>query len=131
MFMTNAGGRQVLGGRAGSYSMGLAIPVGQQIVFISGQIPVDASGNLVGPDDLTAQTRDVFDKIKALVEEAGGSLGDVVKITTFLTDMSRFAEFARVREEVFAPNFPASSSVEVSALVRPGLLVEVEAIAIV
>ena len=56
---------------------------------------------------------------------------NVVKITAFLTDMRHMSQYAEVREEIFSPNFPASSSVEVSGLVQRGLLVEVEAIAII
>jgi 2-iminobutanoate/2-iminopropanoate deaminase len=126
--MSSNQGRQVLGKPTLSFmSPGLAVPAGR-LVFISGQVPLDDNGNVVG-DDMTTQARDVFDKITALVEEAGGSISNVVKITAFLTDMSRMKEYASVREEVFKPNYPASSSVEVSALVPP-VLIEVEAIAV-
>ena len=121
--------RQVLGKPAGSYSLGVVVPAGR-LVFISGQMPIDNSGNLAG-GDMTTQARDVFDKIRVLVEEAGGSMSNIVKITAFLTDMSRMGEYAKAREEVFKPDYPASASVEVSGLVRPGLLIEVDAIAVI
>ena len=121
--------RQVLGRRAGSYSQGVAVPAGR-LVFISGQVPVDDSGNVVG-SDITTQARDVFNKIRQLLEEAGGSMADITKITAYLTDISQIAEYGKVRAEAFGPDYPASASVEVSALVHPGLFLEVEAIAVI
>ena len=78
------------------------------------------------------QARFVFDRIAALLHEGGASLADVVKITTFITDMGAYREFAAVRSEVFA-GLPrvASSTVGVAALVDPRLLIEIEALAIV
>ena len=63
--------------------------------------------------------------------EAGADFQDVVKITTYVTDMSKYADFSKVRGEVFQDGYPASATVGVSALVKDGLLVEVEAIAVV
>jgi enamine deaminase RidA (YjgF/YER057c/UK114 family) len=80
---------------------------------------------------MTTQARDVFKKIRQLLEEAGGSMANITKITAYLTDISQIAEYGKVRAEVFGPDYPASASVEVSALVQPGLLIEVEALAVI
>lgn len=98
-------------------------------VFVSGQIAFDADGNLVGKGDMTAQARQVFANIAAVLAEAGATMDDVVKITAFVTDMSRYAEYAAARSEAFPNTLPASATVATPALVMPGLLVEVEAIA--
>ena len=92
---------------------------------------MSADGEVIAPDDMEAQSRYVFDQIGKLLAEQNATLNDVVKITTFVTDMSKYAEFAKVRSEVFDNPFPASSTVGVSKLVKPGLLVEIEAIATV
>ena len=124
--------RQVLGKDTGtSYAAGISVPAGR-LVFISGMVALDDQGQVVAPGDMEAQTRHVFQQIGDLLQEAGGSFDNVVKITTFVTDMSQYGGFAKVRGEVFGNgSYPASATVEVSSLVRGGLLVEVEAIAVV
>ena len=88
----------------------------------------DANGNLVGPGDCEAQSRQVMSNIRAIAEAAGASMSDVVKITCFLTDVNDYAAYGRVRSETFSNSPPASSTVIVAALVRPEFLVEVEAV---
>ena len=101
------------------------------LVYTSGQVALDPEGNLVGKDDMGAQARQVFENIRAVLAEAGGSMDDVVKITSFITDMSQYADFAAARTEAFPNNIPASSTVATPELVNPDLLVEVEAVAII
>ena len=103
------------------------IQVGDTL-YVSGQIAVDASGNVVGEGDCEAQTRQVMSNIQAVVKAVGGSMGNVVKITCFLTDVANFPAYSKVRAETFPSNPPASSTVIVAGLVRPELLVEVEAV---
>ena len=123
--------RQTLGKPTGSsYSGGVAVPAGR-LVFISGTVAIDENGDVVAPGDMEAQSRHVFNRIGELLAEAGAGFDDVVKITTFVTDMSAYSGFSKVRGEVFAGSYPASATVGVSALVKPELLVEVEAIAVV
>ena len=98
-------------------------------VYVSGQVAFDPQGNLVGGDDMGAQSRQVFVNIEAVLAEAGATMEDVVKITAFLTDMSRYAEYAAARTEAFPNNIPASATVATPTLVNSDLLVEVEAIA--
>jgi reactive intermediate/imine deaminase len=109
------------------FSMG--VEVGDTI-YVSGHVAQDENGNVVGENDMTAQTRQVFASIEAVLAEAGATMEDVVKITTYITDMSRYAQFSAVRAEVFPNAGMASATVSCPELVRPEFLVEVEAIAV-
>ncbi len=123
--------RRTLGKPTGSsYSAGVSVPAGR-LVFISGIVAMDESSEVIAPGDMEAQTRHVFDRMGELLLEAGAGFQDVVKITTFVTDMSKYAGFSKVRGEVFRDGYPASATVGANALVKEGLLVEVEAIAVV
>lgn len=97
-------------------------------LFVSGNVAVDGSGNLVGGNDAEAQSRQVMANIQAIVEAAGGRMEDVAKITCFITDINYYAGYSKVRSETWPTNPPASSTVVVAGLVRPEFLVEVEAI---
>jgi reactive intermediate/imine deaminase len=97
-------------------------------LFVSGNVGVDSSGNLVGPGDCEAQSRQVMANIRTIVEAAGGSMQDVVKITCFLTDVNDYPAYGKVRSETWPSSPPASSTVIVAGLVRPEYLVEVEAV---
>lgn len=102
------------------------------IAFISGQVALDKSGNVVGKDDFKAQLVQVFENLKAAVEAAGGTLDDVIKLNSYVVDMSHLAEFREVRDKyVNVKNPPASTAVQVARLFRPEFLVEVEAVAVV
>lgn len=96
------------------------------LLYVSGHVGVDADGNAA--EGCEAQSRQVMANIRAVVEAAGGRMEDVAKITCFLTNMADYADYAKVRLETWPANPPASSTVGVSALVRPELVVEVEAI---
>jgi len=77
------------------------------------------------------QAREIFRRMELLLKEADASLKDVVKITTFVTDMKQYSDFAKVRKEVFSNGaYPASATVEVKGLVKEGLLIEIEAVAV-
>ena len=105
-----------------------AVKVGE-VLYISGQIALDPSGALVGAGDMKAQSQRVFENIAAILRMAGGTLENVVKITAYLTDMSRCGEYNEVRGKFLKDHRPASTTVQVVALAFPGLLIEVEAIA--
>ena len=108
----------------GPYSQ--AVRSGRQ-VFLSGQIPLDpATGQLVA-GDIAAQTRRVFDNIKAVCAAAGGSVDDIVRVGIYLTDLGDFAAVNAVMAEVFSAPYPARSTIQVSALPR-GAHVEIDAI---
>ncbi len=97
-------------------------------LFVSGHVAVDSSGNLVGEGNAEAQTRQVMENILGVVTAAGGKMEDVAKITCFLTDIADYSAYSKVRAETWPKDPPASSTVVVTALVRPEFLVEVEAI---
>ena len=109
----------------GPYSQG--ITVSGPLVFLSGSIPLDAAGNLVGAD-VAAQTKQVFANIHNVLAAAGSTLDDVVKTTVFLKNMNDFPAMNAVYAESFGANKPARSTVEVSRLPKD-VLVEIEVIA--
>lgn len=109
----------------GPYSQ--AISIGD-LLFCSGQIPLTADGTLV-EGDITVQTRQVLDNIKALLASAGSSLERVVKTTVFLADMNEFAAMNQVYAEYFTDAPPARSTVQVARLPRD-VRVEIEVIAL-
>ncbi len=100
------------------------------LLFVSGCVPVDSDGSLV-PGDIEAQARQVFATIGAVLDAAGASFADVVKVTVFLVDVDDRQAVNRVRQEVFGETRPASTLVEVRRLAIPGARIEVEAIALV
>ena len=101
------------------------------LLFVSGCVALDRDGKLVGEGDVVAQARQVFENIGLCLSAAGASFADVVKVTTFLTDISDRARINPVRQEVFGETRPASTLVEISALVIPGAKIEVESVAVV
>jgi len=111
------------------YAQGVEVSGGRTL-YVAGQVALDAEGRLVGEGDIRAQARQVFRNIRAIVEEAGGEMTDIVKLTTFLTSMDDYAGFVEVRSEFLPAPWPAATLVAVSALVRPEWLVEVEAIVV-
>jgi enamine deaminase RidA (YjgF/YER057c/UK114 family) len=101
-------------------------------VYISGQVALDATGALVGPGDLAAQARQVFDNLRLALEAAGAGFGQVVKLTFYLRDASQMPVVREVRDQYLDPDRPpASTAVEVRRLVRDDLLIEVEAVAVI
>jgi len=98
------------------------------LVFLAGQVPTDASGRVVG-DDAEAQLRQVFQNIRVACEAMGGGIHSVVKTTTMLTDPSYYDILVRLRSEVYGDAPPANSTIVLPQLARPEWLVEVEAIA--
>jgi len=101
-------------------------------VYISGQVSFDKEDRVVGKGDIEAQTRQIFENMKAVLEAAGGGLDDVVRINVYLTDVSNRPGFHRVRERYFrADRLPASTLVIVKGLIHPDLLAEVEAVAVI
>jgi 2-iminobutanoate/2-iminopropanoate deaminase len=101
------------------------------LLFVSGCVSIDAAGAVVGVGDVVAQARQVFENVGLCLAAAGASFADVVKVTTFLTDIHDRARINPVRQEFFGDARPASTLVEVSALVLPEFLIEVEAVALV
>lgn len=96
-------------------------------LYVSGNIPVNPSDGGI-PDGIEAQTKQVFENMKAVLKEAGMDFSDVVKTTAFLTDLNNFAAFNALYSDYFIAPYPARSCVEVSKLPK-GVLVEVECVA--
>ena len=116
----------------GVFSQAVKVPAKGHLIFISGLTARDSSGNIVGKGDVRAQTRQVLQNLRAVLAEAGATLEDVVKVTVFIRNMERdFRPIHEVRGEFFPKNPPASTMVEVSRLVDPDHLIEIEAIAVV
>ncbi len=99
-------------------------------IYVSGQTASLASGTVTGDGDVRAQASEAFDNIRRLLDAAGATMTDIVKLTVYLTDMSTRAQFSEARRAFFSGDFPSSTLVEVSALAHPGFLVEIEAIAV-
>jgi len=104
---------------------------GGRTLYVSGQVALDRTGAVVGRGDLKAQTKQVFENLKAALAACGATLDDVVKITVFVTDASQIQTVRDVRDAYFTKDPPASTAVEVSRLVRPDLMIEVDAVAVV
>ncbi len=113
------------------YSQGVKVTGAQTILFLAGQVAYDKDGGPAHRGDFKGQARQVFGAVKALVEAAGGTLANVVKINTYVTDVRYRPEFRVVRDEFFGAKGPASTMVEVSALAHPDYLIEVEATAVI
>lgn len=103
-----------------------------QWVAISGQVALDEAGEVVGPGDAAAQARQVFENLNRCLAAAGGTFADVVKLTYFVTDVAHLPAVRAVRDlYVDVERRPASSAVQVVALYRPELVMEVEAFAVI
>ena len=101
------------------------------LLFVSGIVAVDGDGRLVGGDDVVAQTRQVFENMRAVLAAGGGGFEDVVKVTIFLTDVNDRPKINPMRQEVFGTTRPASTLVEVPRLAVEGAKVEIECVALV
>ncbi|MEW5990859.1 MAG: RidA family protein [Chloroflexota bacterium] len=109
-----------------------AVAFDGRLVVVSGQVPLDADGRLVGPGDPEAQVRQVFDNLRTALAAADAGLEHVVKLTFFVTDLDDLEVVRRVRDEYLGPGpRPASSLVRVAGLVNPAFRVEIEALAAV
>ena len=118
-------------------SLGLKAPIshaievdaGDRLLFISGLTAKAEDGSTFAPGDVGAQATRILESIREIVERSGGTMASIVKLTVYVCDMTRVAEVSAARAEFFAPPYPASTMFEVSRLVSPDQLVEIEAIA--
>lgn len=104
---------------------------GGKTVYVSGMTARDENGELVGDGDIAAQTVQVLENMKAVVEAAGGSMADVVKLTIFMQDVSQLQQIRDIRARYFSKPFPASTVVEISRLADERFLIEIEAVAVI
>lgn len=98
------------------------------LLFIAGQVALDADGNLVGEGDIRAQATQVIENIKAIVEANGGALADIAQVTVYVRDIEAFNSISDIRARYFPADGPASAIVEVSALAWPEFLLEIAAV---
>jgi len=103
---------------------------GSKLLFIAGQTPSDKDGNVVGKGDIKAQTRQVFDNIKAVLEAAGGSLDSLVMTTTYITDRQYREGYNEVRRGMYKKDPPTSTLVIVKGLANEDYLIEIAGIAV-
>ena len=113
-----------------SYSQGVLVPFGNvELLFVTGQLPQDADGNVVAPNDPKIQTELVFSRISAILQEGGMTLDDVVKVQIFVKDISHAKLISKIRDDMFKNSRPASTLVEVSNFVKDDCCVEIEVLA--
>lgn len=98
------------------------------LLFIAGIPPTDAKGNVVGGDDVAAQARQVFVNMKAVLDAAGATFADILKVTVYLLDVNDRKKINPVRQEFFGAARPASTLIGVRELAIPGMKVEIEAV---
>ena len=114
------------------YSQVMVVEVGGcRQIFVAGQTPRDRDGQCVGKGDMRAQIEQVGENIKAALEAAGATLDDIIKTTTYVTDMDEYFKHQDMRMRYFAGALPTSTTVQVVRLSRPEFMVEIEVMAIV
>ena len=102
-----------------------------RVLHLSGQVAQAEDGSVVGAGDIVAQARQVLENLRGVLASVGGTMEDIQKVTIFVTDMARLMDIHAVRAEFFPPPYPASTLVQVAALVRPEYLIEIEAVAVI
>ena len=126
--------RRQLHPEAWAWSKDMSFAQGVEIgdtVYVAGQASISGEGQIVGgPDDMTTQCRQTFKNVETVLAEAGMTLDNIINLTCYITDQSKYPEYAGVRSEEFTGALPASSTVVVKALVLDGLLVEIDAVAV-
>jgi reactive intermediate/imine deaminase len=126
----NIGPAHLPAGEDAARGFSYGVQVGETL-WVSGQVPKDKDGKLVGAGDVTAQAVQVMENLKGVIEAAGGTMDDVVKISTYVSDRAYREPVQAVRRRYFrAPNLPASATTVVDMLL-PDVLVEVEAVVVI
>ena len=104
---------------------------GGRTLYIAGQVSLDKAGNIVGKGDFAAQTTQVFENLKLALAAGGATFDNLVKVTTFVTDLSQMQMLRATRAKYYGKNAPASTLVQITQLAHPDLMIEIEAIAVV
>jgi 2-iminobutanoate/2-iminopropanoate deaminase len=112
------------------YAQAVKITGAQTILYIAGQVAYTADGGVAHAGNFKAQARACLAALKAQVEAGGGTMANIVKVNTYLTDIRHRAEYGPIREEFFGKKLPASTMVGVTALAHPDYLIEIEAVAV-
>ena len=114
-----------------TYSQAVKVTGGETILYIAGQVAYDDKGGTAYPGDFKAQARAALLAVKAQVGAGGGTMANIVKVNTYLTDIRHRADYGPIREEFFGKKMPASTLVAVAALAQPEFLIEIEAVAVI
>lgn len=115
----------------GHFSQAIAIEAKGKLVFISGMTARRPDGSIAGIGDVEAQTRQVCENLKSAVEAAGGTMEDICRVDVYVRNIEHFDRIHKVRREYFKAPAPASTMVEVTKMVSPEYLIEINAIAVV
>jgi enamine deaminase RidA (YjgF/YER057c/UK114 family) len=113
-----------------TYAQAVKVSGAQTILYIAGQVAYTTEGSVAHPGDFKAQARAALQCLKAQVEAGGGTMADIVKVNTYLTDMRHRSDYGAIRAEFFGKSKPAGTLVAVTALAQPGFLIEIEAVAV-
>jgi enamine deaminase RidA (YjgF/YER057c/UK114 family) len=114
----------------GAFSNAAWQPNGR-VLHISGQVGVDEDWNLVGPGDMVAQSRQTLENIQTILRSVGGEMDDIVSVIVYVTEMEPLMAVHEVRKQYFSEPYPASTLVQVAALVKPEFLIEISAVAVI
>jgi len=112
----------------GAFSQ-LACPGQGQLLFLKGQVALDAAGKIVGRGDMAVQVRQALENVRLLLAAVGGHIADVLALTQHTTDIDAFMRSGAVRRDCFQPPYPVTTTVEVARLYDPALLIEITAVA--
>src|SRR5215831_5632023 len=115
---------------SGHFSHATMIEARGRLVFISGMTARRPDGSIAGIGDITEQTRQVCENIKAAVEAAGGGMDDICRVDVYVRNMEHFDAIHKVRAQYFKPPLPASTMVEITKMTSPDYLIEINAIAV-
>ena len=116
----------------GPYSHGVKVQLNEAtLLFISGIVAFDSQGKVVGKGDIRAQTRQVLENLKSILEAEGATLRDIVRITNYYMNYEDYPKIAEVRFQYFGDWLPASTGIEVKQLIHKDLLIEIEATAVI
>ena len=113
------------------FSQAWKVDEAKSVIFVSGQASISAEGAVMHEGDFQAQVRLTFENIRTVLEQSGASLDDVVKLGVYMVDIGKLPEYGAVQAEFFKGKMPGQTAVEVSSLALPGMMIEVEAIAVV
>lgn len=112
------------------FSQAVKVREAQEVVYISGQTAFDSQGQLEGEDDIEVQVRSSFENVKRIVKAAGGAMDNIVKLTVYFLDLGALEQYTAILGEYFPDDPPSQTVVEVNRLAIPGLLIEIEATAV-
>ena len=114
----------------GAFSNAAWQPSGR-VLHIAGQVGVDENWNLVGPGDMVAQARQTLENLQTILASVGGEMDDIVSAIVYVTEMEPLMAVHEVRKEFFSTPYPASTLVQVAALVKPEFLIKISAVAVI